>query len=362
MTKPRRFRSRTLLPRRTIAAVAIATASCSASHQTADQLPTQHEQSANSSAVFAFTTDTQLSMVRGGVVVATAEAPALPEGAVVTESGRFAATATFQGPIVTVGLTPGSARTIPVAVPQVFADRGDTIAWWQQPNQLVSLDLSQPAEPVSTPIELPGGNTQNTRMISFADGIAVFARPGKPDGREDLFRMDRDHSFHPIGSSPEIAHPIQTTTPSPDGKSFAYEVFGRSACPQNGIDLIDARTGAVSTPDMPGSTGDIASMRRTWWDSDGLLHMSMAIRPCQTDHVTDTMTTWKLDHNKWIHDDPDNVLESRQLGEHQIAAVTTTQFTRPHGTLWLQTGADREHLADNVTYLATPSRLVLNDS
>ena len=101
-------------------------------------------------------------------------------------ASRFAAAATSDGHIVATGLAPDSSRMIPADAQQVFADHGDTISWWQQPNQLMSLDLSQPSTaPVSTPIDRPGGNTDNTRLLSLAHGVAVFARPGLPTAEKN---------------------------------------------------------------------------------------------------------------------------------------------------------------------------------
>ncbi|WP_166904749.1 hypothetical protein [Mycobacterium sp. DL440] len=274
---------------------------------------------------------------------------------VFTDSARFAAAATSDGHIVTTGLASDSARTIPADTQQVFADHDDTISWWQRPNQLMSLDLSQPsAEPVSTRIDLPGGTTDNTRLLSLAHGVAVFARPGPPGGGEELIRMDRDRTTYTLAPSPEITSPIQLTAPSSDGRNFAYVGMVRAACPKDGVNIVDTDTGAVSSPAMPYTLFDKATTHRIWWDSDQLLHMSMTTKPCTTDASTQTMSSWKLEQEKWIRAEPADALVSRQLGQDTVAIVTATQFNPPHGTLTLQTATDGTHIADDVTDLAAP--------
>ncbi len=341
-----------------VAAIVAAMAGCGRPHAASREPAASHPQPSQvtASTVFAFTSPSQLSIVHGGAIVASVPTSGEPTHPVFTDSARFAAAATSDGHIVTTGLAPGSSRTITADTQQVFAGHGDTISWWRQPNQLMSLDLSQPsAEPVSTTIDVPGDNTDNTRLLSLAHGVAVFARPGLPSGGEELIRMDRDRTFHTPTPSPEITTPIQLTAPSSDGRNFAYLGMIRAACPKDGVNIVDTDTGAVSSPSMPYTLFDKAATHRIWWDTDQLLHMSMTTRPCTTDASTETMTSWKLEQEKWIHAEPTDALVSRQLGHNLVAVVTATQFNPPRGTLTLQTSTDRTHIADDVTDLAAPA-------
>ncbi len=313
--------------------------------------------------VFAFTTANQLNVVRDGTVVSTATAPAELRNPVFTTSGKYVAATADDGTIMVAGLDAQSGRAVPAHVTQVFADRGDTITWWQGPNQLFSLDLSQRSSaPTTTQIDLPGGNPEDTRMISLADGIAVFARPGLPDGGEELITMDRDHTFHRLGPSPEIAHPIQATVPRADGQKFAYSSPIRSACPKSGVGVLDTNSGQVSSPAMPYDVDSIATPLTMWWDTDHFLRMSLATRPCGSDATSSTVETWKLDQDGWVRADPADVLVSRELGGNKTALVTPTSTKPPRGTLWVDSGADRVHIADNVTDLAAPDLSPPNDS
>ena len=344
-----------------VAALIAAMTGCGQPHAAPHQPTPSHTPPSKDtgSRVFAFTTPSQLTIVAGETIVATAPTPAEPTHPVLTATAHFAAAATTDGNIVTTGQAPNSSRTIPADTQQVFADHGDTISWWQQPNQLMSLDLSQPsAEPVSTPIELPGGNTDNTRLLTLAHGVAIFAKPGLPDGAEELIRMDHDHTFRTLAPSPEITSPIQLTTPSSDGRNFAYVGTIHAACPKNGVTIVDTNTGTLSSPAMPYTLFDTATTHRTWWDTDHLLHMSMATRPCTTDARTQTMTSWKLEQGTWIRAEPADALASRHLGPDTAAIVTATHFNPPRGTLTLQTSTDRTLIADNVTDLATPTLTV----
>lgn len=344
-----------------VAALIAAMAGCGQPHATPHEQTPSHTAPSQQTGpgVFAFTTPSQLAIVDGETIVATAPTPAEPTHPVFTYTARFAAAATADGNIIITGRAPNSSRTIPAATQQVFADHGDTISWWQQPDQLMSLDLSQPsAEPVNAPIELPGGNTDNTRLLALAHGVAIFARPGLPDGGEELIRMDRDRTFRALAPSPEIASPIQLTTPSSDGRHFSYVGTIRAACPKDGVNIVDTNTGAASSPAMPYTLFDKATTHRIWWDTDQLLHMSMATRPCTADARTQTMTSWKLEQGTWIRADPADALVSRHLGPDTAAVVTATQFNPPRGTLTLQTPTDRTHIADDVTDLAAPTLTV----
>lgn len=299
-----------------------------------------------STAAFAFTTASQLSLVRGGVVAATVASSAQPRYPVFTDSGKFVAAANGSQ-VVAVGFAANSARTIPSSVERVFAGGGDTIAWWESPH-LLSLDLSDPTSaPVQKQVDLPGGTTAQTRLISLANGIAVFARPGLPDGPDDLVTMGRDQSFHQLGPAPDN-QPIHIGVPSPDGHRFAYVSAIRAACPKDAVGVVDSDTGALTSPPMPYSLDTNATTRTIWWDKDGLLHISIAEKPCGTDTVT-TTATWKLDQGKWVQGGSEPTLVSRQLDGNASALVT------PDGNLWIVTDGRRDHIADNVTDLASPT-------
>jgi hypothetical protein len=287
--------------------------------------------------VFAFTTPSQLSLVRNGVVAATVAASPEPRYPVFTDSGRFVAAANG-AQIVAVGLAANSARVIPSSAEAVFAGGSDTITWWESPN-LVSVDLSNPSSaPVRKHIDLPGG----TRLISLANGIAVFAQAG------ELVTMSRDQSFHRLGPAPD-KQPISVGFPSPDGRKFAYEVPMRAACPRNAVGVVDTSTNALTSPPMPYSVDKKATTRAIWWDKDGLLHISIAEKPCGTsDDTVASMTTWKLDGGNWIQADPGPTMVSRQLDNNAVALVT------PPGTLWIVTDGHRDQIADTVTGLAAP--------
>src|SRR6185437_3021371 len=186
--------------------------------------------------------------------------------------------------------------TIPSNAERVFAGGADTVAWWEAPD-LVSLDLSTPSSaPVREHIDLPGGTTGQTRLISLANGIAVFERPG---GTDDLVAMGRDQQFHPLGPAPD-KQPIHIGFPSRDGRKFAYASAIRAACPRDAVGVVETDTGAVTSPPMPYSRDNNATTRAIWWDKDGLLHISIAEKPCGADDAVITTRTWKLDQGKWI--------------------------------------------------------------
>ncbi|MGV0737533.1 hypothetical protein ABQF35_11095 [Mycobacterium syngnathidarum] len=350
-----------------LAALAIVTASLASCGQ--DTHPAKPNTSAAKGtlntatpSVFAFTTDNGLSLVRDGAVISTVATSSPPRHPVFTTSGEYVAATADDGSIVITGLDAESSRTIAAHATQVFADRGDTIAWWQGPDQLVSLDLSQPSSaPTSTVIGLPGGNPENTRLLSMADGIAVFARPDGSDGSEELIRMDRYQTFGSLGPSPETAHPIQITVPSPDGREFAYQSPIRAACPKSGVGVIDTQTGQFSSPALPSSIDNVATASTMWWDTDRALHIALATRPCGSDASSNIVTTWKLDQDEWIRADPADVLASRALAGGQTALVTPTSTKPPRGTLWVDTGATRVQVADDVTDLATPAAPIPNE-
>jgi hypothetical protein len=257
-----------------------------------------------STAAFAFTTASQLSLVRNGAVAASDTSSGASRYPVFTDSGKYVAAADGSQ-IVAVGFAANSTRTIQANAGRVFAGGGDIIAWWESPN-LVSLDLSDPSSaPVKKQIDLPGGTTAQTRLISLGSGIAVFARPpsgGPADSPEELVAMGRDQTFHSLGPAPD-KQPIQVGFPSPDGRKLAYANPIRAACPKDAVGVIDTDTGALTSPPMPYSVDNNATTRAIWWDKDGLLHISIAEKPCGTDAVTST-TTWKLDQGKWTQADP----------------------------------------------------------
>ncbi|MFV8160612.1 hypothetical protein ACNQVK_00415 [Mycobacterium sp. 134] len=339
-----------------------AIAGCGQHNQTHKAGPVQSQPSSDSgTAVFAFTTASQLSIVRGSVIIATAPTPAEPTHPVFTPTGRFAAATTADGHIVTTGLKPNTSRTIRAQTTQVFGDHGDTITWWQQPNQLVSLDLSeQSSEPVTTQIDLPGGTPEGSRLISLSARTAVFARPGLSGGREQLIRMDRSRTMTPLAPSPEITNPIRIAIPSFNGSQFAYTAPLRAACPKDGVSIVDTGTGDPSSARMPYSIDDRATTHRVWWDLDGLLHMSIATRPCTAD-TPGAITAWKLEHSTWVRADPDDALVSRQLGDRAVAVVKPARLNPPAGTLWLSTETGSAYIANNVTDLAAPAIPIMAD-
>jgi hypothetical protein len=308
----------------------------------------------SSTAAFAFTTASQLGLVRNGAVAATVTSAAQPRYPVFTDGGKYVAAADGSQ-IVAVGFAANSARTIPSNAERVFAGGADTIAWWEAPD-LVSLDLSTPSSaPVKKHIDLPGGTTGQTRLISLANGIAVFARPGgAPDSPDDLVTMGRDQQFHPLGPAPD-KQPIHTGFASRDGRKFAYASAIRAACPKDAVGVVDTDTGAVTSPPMPYSLDNGATTRAIWWDKDGLLHISIAEKPCGAGDVVTSTRTWKLDQGKWIQDGSEPTLVSRQLDGNAVALVEPAVPKPPAGTLFVVTDQRRDHIADNVTDLAAPT-------
>lgn len=314
------------------------------------------QQPAEQSGIFAFTTASQLGLVRDGDIAYAMATPTEPRYPVFTDSGRFVAAILDDGRIVATGFTPGSSRTIQAHADRVFADRADTITWWEAPNQLVSLDLSNPlAEPIKKPVEAFGGAAQQARLISLADGVAIFAQTRPEGGPEELVAMNSDDgTFHQIGPAPDIAR-IRIAFPNADGRQFAYAGSLRAACPKDAVTVLDTVTDQVTSPAMPYSIDNKVTTRKIWWDTDRLLHASIIEKPCTAnDDAAATVTTWKLEQDKWIRSTPDNVLVSRQLGNDAVALVSPTNPKQSGGTLWIDSGGDRKRIAENVTDLATP--------
>lgn len=319
---------------------------------------TTHE-STQQSGIFAFTTGSQLSLVRNGDIAYTMTASTEPRYPVFTDSGRFVAAILDDGQIVTAGFTRDSGRTIRVHTDRVFASGEDAISWWEAPNEIASLDLSDPSsEPIRKLVVLPGDAAQQLRLISLADGVAIFAQGGHTGGPEELVAMSRDGAFHQIGPAPDIA-PSRIAFPSADGRRFAYAGSLRAACPKDAVTLLDTVTGQVVSPVMPYSIDTRATTRKIWWDTDRSLHISIVEKPCTAkDDAATMVTTWKLDQDKWIRATPDSVLVSRQLGNDTVALLSPTNPKLPMGTLWIDSGGDRSQIAENVTDLASPAETV----
>lgn len=328
-------------------------ASCGSPPVTARQ---SAQQGAEQSGIFAFTTASQLGLVRDGDIAYAMTTSTEPRYPVFTDSGKFVAAILDDGRIVATGFTQESSRTIQAHADRVFTGRGDTITWWEAPNQLVSLDLSDRlSEPVKKPVdEAPGGPAQS-RLISLADGVAILAQ-GRPDGSpEELVAMSSDDgTFHQIGPSPDTA-PIRIAFPSADGRQVAYAASLRAACPKDAVTVLDTVTNQAMSPMIPHSIDNKVTTRKLWWDTDRLLHASIIEKPCTAkDDAAATATAWKLDQDKWIRAIPDNVLVSRQLGHDAVALVSPTNPKLSMGTLWVDSGGDRKQIAENVTDLATP--------
>ncbi|SHU67579.1 Uncharacterised protein [Mycobacteroides abscessus subsp. abscessus] len=327
-------------------------ASCGSPPVTARQ---SAQQDAEQLGIFAFTTTTQLGLVRNGDIAYAMTTSTEPRYPVFTDSGKFVAAILENGRIVATGFTQESSRTIQAHAGRVFAGRGNTITWWEAPNQLVSLDLSDRlSEPIKKPIDTPGGPAQS-RLISLADGVAILAQ-GRPEGSpEELVAMSSDDgTFHQIGPAPDTA-PIRIAFPNTDGRQFAYAASLRAACPKDAVTVLDTLTGQAISPMIPYSIDNKVTTRKLWWDTDRLLHASIVEKPCTAkDDAAATVTAWKLDQDKWIRATPDGVLVSRKLGNDAVALVSPTNPKQSMGTLWIDSGGDRKQIAENVTDLATP--------
>jgi hypothetical protein len=173
--------------------------------------------------------------------------------------------------------------------------------------------------------------------------------------------MDRDLQFHPLGLAPD-KQPIHNGFPSRDGRKLAYANAIRAACPRDAVGVIDTGTGAMTSAPMPYSRDTNATTRAIWWDKDGLLHISIAERPCGAGDAVTTTRTWKLDQGRWIQADADPALMSRQLYDSAVALVAPTLTKPPAGTLFVVTDQRRDHIADNVTDLAAPAVSASNAS
>lgn len=308
----------------------------------------------SSSGWFAFATPTQLGVVRDGAVVATVATTAEPRYPTFTDSGRFVAAAVDGGQIVASGLTAGSARTISSHTDRVFAGIGDTITWWEDPDRLVTLDLSNPSSvPDKKVVAGLEGAEGPLRLVSFAAGLAVFVQEGAgSDGGDELAELGDDESLHRVGPAPDTH--IRVAYPRPDGQAFAYAHSLRSACPKNSVNVVTATTGRLASPPMPYNADSIATTQRIWWDA-GVLHMSLAERPCAgSDGSASKLTAWKLDRDSWVTANMDDVLVSRPLGSDAAAVVTPTQLKPPRGVLWVESQGERSQIAEDVTDLAVP--------
>jgi hypothetical protein len=273
-------------------------------------------------------------------------------------------------------------RSIACPCAKAVAASGSALIWWEDPDRLMRLDLSEPDPKPKTlhAVQLPppapdkvqgelSWQPGGTSVIGAnADTVLIGRLPSKPlatGGPTYLFAVQKDGTARSLGQA-DSDGPVIRAFFSPDGKRFAY-IGGHRTSPSSrssSASIVDTATWQTQTPPIADSSapGVVPGVTSLWWDSDGALDAvylsTKEDSPSPREFVTPpniwTLTgqNWKqigFDGGRWLyHLAPDAVLtlvRSNPDDEHSSSTA-----------LSIETQGRRVQIAEGVTaVVATPA-------
>ena len=242
--------------------------------------------------LLAYRASDEIGVVEGTTVVASVPGSFSPSNDLITtEDGKFvfARTADNQLGTLDVASGKGAVRPIPVG-PSLGTGGGSTIVWWEQPNRLMRLDLSDPnAQPqLGQVVDLPpvaGGQPGPPRLLVARGGTAVLARvesaPSPFGGPETLYAVRGPGAPASLGQA-DANSPVAVARLSPDGAELAYALYratdndcGTAAIVTSGAD------GTQQTFDVAGADASAGSrVTKLWWPATGEPKLSLSTWTC----------------------------------------------------------------------------------
>jgi hypothetical protein len=306
-------------------------------------------------ALVAYRAATEIGVVDGTEVYGTAPGNFTPSSEpLVTEDGRFAFARSADGTVVSLDVRSKATRVIPLPQAERLGTGGaSTIVWWEQPNRLMQLDLSDAAAAptLRQTVDLPpviGSAPQDPTLLTARAGTAIIARvesaPSPYGGPDNLYAVRGNAAPAPLGVV-DANTPVAEAALSPDGASLVYALYRRSS------DTCGTAAVAVSNADGSQQTFDVAApevqtgsqVLRMWWQEAQPMALSLATWGCDPP-TSYSPRVWQLDGGTLAQADPPTVaLQADEVTPGQRALIIPQGGDAPEasGTLVVEDSGRR---------------------
>lgn len=287
---------------------------------------------------------------------------------ITTDDGRFVFARTTDNKIAVIDVDSGKGATRDVQAGPVLGTIGEsTIAWLEQPNRLMQLDLAnKDSEPVLyQAIDLPpvSGVRAEPRLLVARGGTAVIARleaPPSPFGGPDTLYAVRGPGPPTRLGQADANSPVMVARLSPDGAELAYALYRASdgGCGTAAVVLSDA-DGQQQTFDVAGPGADAGSkVPKLWWPVTGPPELSLATWRCDRPE-SNAPLVWQLADDRIEQiTPPTSALQTAEVAPGQRAMILpeTGGSAEPTGTLVLEESGRRIPIKDEVDAIAVLRR------
>lgn len=306
----------------------------------------------------------EIGVVEGTSVIATASGAFTPSNDLLsTEDGRFVFARTVDNQLATIDVRNrrGATRQIPVG-PSLGTAGGSAIVWWEQPNRLMRLDLSDAAATpqVMQTVDLPPvPQAGDPRLIVARGGTAVLARvEGAPTpfgGPDTLYAVRGPGAPTSLGQA-DANSPVAVARLSPDGAALAYALYRATgdACGTAAVVQSDA-DGNQQTFDVAGADPTAGSrITKLWWPNEGAPKLSLTTWRCGQPQL-DPPVVWQLAGQQIAQvSPPTSALQTAEVtpGQRALILPHSDGYTEPAGALVFEESARRIPIKDDVDAIA----------
>jgi hypothetical protein len=314
--------------------------------------------------LLAYRSSSEIGLVDGTSVVATA-AGAFTESndAIATEDGRFVFARTADDKLATLEVQTKRAGTLPL--PQgsgLGTGGGSTVVWFEQPNKLMQLDLTNPGagSVVRQTVDLPtvSGQTGDPMLLAARGGTAIIARvestPSPFGGPDTLYAVRGTGAPTRLGQA-DANTPVSVAKLSPDGASLAYALYRRSSntCGTAAVTVVNA-DGSQQTFDVAAPDPDVGSqIMHVWWPKTGPLNLSLGTWQCAQPETFRPLV-WQLTGDRLDQTTPRTAaLQTAQAAPGQQALIVPQGTSpEPSGTLVFEDSGRRVTIKPDVDAIA----------
>ncbi|UXA17960.1 hypothetical protein [Mycobacterium sp. SMC-4] len=308
----------------------------------------------------------EIGVVDGGRVVATVSGTFPTSNDLITTEDRrfvFARTADNQLAVLDVEARRGTIRSVPVG-PTLGTIGDSDVVWWEQPNRLMRLDLSDPdAVPeVAQEVEFPpvaGVRPGEPRLVVARGGTTVLARveaPPSPFGGPDTLYAVRGTGPPTLLGQADANSPVTVARLSPDGAVLAYALYratdggcGTAAVAQSNAD------GSQEMFEVAGPDPDAGSrITRLWWPTEGQPQLSLSTWRCGEPQTSPPLVWQLADQGITQVTPPTAALQTAELapGQRALLVPQPEHFGDPAGTLVFEDEGQQFPVRDDVDGIA----------
>jgi hypothetical protein len=313
--------------------------------------------------LLAYRSATQIGLVDGTEAVASAKGTFAPSSdPLLTEDGKYVFALGTDGLAV---LDVATRKSRVVAVPRgsaVGTAGGSIVVWWEQPDRLMQLDLSDPAgkPAVRQNVTLPPAPGTASLLVARAGTAILVQQPQTPGGPDTLYAVRGSGAPTSLGTS-DANTPIATATLSPDGSSLAYALYRQTSdvCGTAAIVVSDA-AGAQQSYDVTSpEAGASSRVLRMWWQDGQPMSLSLATWQCAPMSAYSPLI-WQLGGAGLTAADPKTVaLQDAEVAPGQRALIIPKGGAAPEtsGTLIVEDSGRRipvESAVDAIDVVPAP--------